>query len=172
MGTIVTGRIEQGVIRPGNNVEIVGLADRPRRTVCTSVESFNRILDFGQAGDDVGCRLRGVRRDEVVRGQVLAAPGSITPRKQFEAEVYVLSREEGGRHTPFFSGYCPQFYFRTADVCGTTHLLGGAEMCMPGDGVKLAVTLNRPLALDKADRFAIREGGRTVGSGVVSKVVA
>jgi elongation factor Tu len=170
-GTVVTGKIEQGVVRPSDEVEIVGLADRPRKVVCTSVESFSRILESGQAGDDVGCLLRGVRHDEVERGQVLALPGSITPRREFEAEVYVLGKEEGGRHTPFFAGYSPQFFFRLADVTGVTRPLGDIDMCVPGEGVKLAVNLMRPIALDTGSRFAIREGGRTVGSGVVSKVL-
>ncbi len=170
-GTLVTGKIEQGVVQPSDEVEIVGLADRPRKVVCTSVESFSRILESGQAGDDVGCLLRGVRHDEVERGQVLAMPGSITPRSEFEAEVYVLGKEEGGRHTPFFAGYTPQFFFRLADVTGVTRPLGDIDMCMPGEGVKLAVALQRPVALDTGSRFAIREGGRTVGSGVVSKVL-
>jgi elongation factor Tu len=170
-GTVVTGKIEQGVVRPSDEVEIVGLADRSRKVVCTSVESFSRILESGQAGDDVGCLLRGVRHDEVERGQVLALPGSITPRREFEAEVYVLGKEEGGRHTPFFAGYSPQFFFRLADVTGVTRPLGDVDMCVPGEGVKLAVNLMRPIALDTGSRFAIREGGRTVGSGVVSKVL-
>jgi elongation factor Tu len=170
-GTVVTGKIEQGVVHPSDEVEIVGLADRPRKVVCTSVESFSRILESGQAGDDVGCLLRGVRHDEVERGQVLARPGSITPRSEFEAEVYVLGKEEGGRHTPFFAGYSPQFFFRLADVTGVTRPLGDIDMCVPGEGVKLAVNLMRPIALDAGSRFAIREGGKTVGSGVVSKVV-
>jgi elongation factor Tu len=171
-GTVVTGKIEQGIVRPGDDVEVVGLIDKPWRTVCTSVESFSRILDSGQAGDDVGCLLRGVRREDVQRGQVVAAPGSITPYRRFEAEVYVLGKEEGGRHTPFFAGYSPQFFFRTTDVTGVVEPLDGAEMCLPGDGVKLAVTLSQSVALDAGARFAIREGSRTVGSGVVSKLLA
>jgi elongation factor Tu len=171
-GTVVTGKIEQGVVRPGDEIEIVGLAEAPRRTVCTSVETFGKVLEFGQAGDSVGCLLRGVRREEVARGQVLAAKGSLTPRTRFEAEVYVLGREEGGRHTPFFSGYQPQFYFRTTDVTGTAELPAGVEMCLPGDNVRLAVTLSRPVALAAGDRFAVREGGKTVGSGMVARVVA
>jgi elongation factor Tu len=171
-GTVATGKIEQGIVRPGDEIEIVGLADEARRTVCTSVESFNRLLQMGQAGDNVGCLLRGVRSDEVRRGQVLAARGSVTPHLRFEAEVYVLRKEEGGRHTPFFSGYRPQLFFRTADVTGTTQLLGGAEMCMPGDNVRVEVTLGRPVALNLGDRFAFREGGKTVGSGVVARVLA
>ncbi|HUT59603.1 MAG TPA: elongation factor Tu [Phycisphaerae bacterium] len=170
-GTVATGRIERGVIKVGEEVAIVGLSGEPRKTVCTGVEMFNKILDEGIAGDNVGCLLRGVKRDEVERGQVLAKPGSITPHTKFEGEVYVLSKEEGGRHTPFFSGYRPQFYFRTTDVTGTLNLLGGAEMCMPGDNVKLGVELISPIAMDANVRFAIREGGRTVGSGVVTKIL-
>ncbi|MFH1267573.1 MAG: elongation factor Tu [Planctomycetota bacterium] len=171
-GTVATGRIEQGVIKMGEDVEIVGFSNESRRTVCTGVEMFNKTLgDGGIAGDNVGCLLRGVKRDEIERGQVLAKPGSITPHTKFEGEVYVLSKEEGGRHTPFFSGYRPQFYFRTTDVTGSLNLLGGAEMCMPGDNVRLTVELNDPIALDENVRFAIREGGRTVGSGVVTKIL-
>jgi elongation factor Tu len=170
-GTVATGRIERGLVKVGEEVEIVGFAPESRKTVCTGVEMFNKTLDRGQAGDNVGCLLRGVKREEIERGQVLAKPGSITPHTQFEAEVYVLSKEEGGRHTPFFSGYRPQFYFRTTDVTGTSNLLGGAEMCMPGDNVKLNVELVSPIAMDANVRFAIREGGRTVGSGVVTKVI-
>jgi len=170
-GTVATGRIERGVIKTGEEVEIVGLSEEPRKTTCTGVEMFNKTLDHGQAGDNVGCLLRGIKRDEVERGQVLAKPGSITPHTQFEAEVYVLSKDEGGRHTPFFSGYRPQFYFRTTDVTGTANLLGDAEMCMPGDNVKLAIELISPIAMDANVRFAIREGGRTVGSGVVTKII-
>jgi elongation factor Tu len=172
VGTIVTGKVEQGIVRPGDELDIVGLLDEPLSTVCTSVEAFRRLLDFGQAGDNVGCRLRGIRREEVQRGQVLAARNSLVARRQFESEVYVLGAEEGGRRTPFFSGYSPQFFFRTSDVTGVTRLLGDADMCMPGEGVRLDVTLNRPVAIRDGDRFAIREGGRTVGSGVVTKVVA
>jgi elongation factor Tu len=170
-GTVATGRIERGVVKVGEEVEIVGFADQSRKTICTGVEMFNKTLDQGQAGDNVGCLLRGVKRDEIERGQVLAKPGSITPHTQFEAEVYVLSKEEGGRHTPFFSGYRPQFYFRTTDVTGSANLLGDAEMCMPGDNVKLSVELIAPIAMDENVRFAIREGGRTVGSGVVTKII-
>ncbi|HUT91765.1 MAG TPA: elongation factor Tu [Thermoguttaceae bacterium] len=170
-GTVATGRIEQGVIKVGEEVEIVGLSAESRKTVCTGVEMFNKTLPEGIAGDNVGCLLRGVKRDEIERGQVLAKPGSIMPHTKFEGEVYVLSKEEGGRHTPFFSGYRPQFYFRTTDVTGSLNLLGGAEMCMPGDNVKLAVELISPIALDANVRFAIREGGRTVGSGVVTKIL-
>lgn len=170
-GTVATGRIERGVVHTGDDVEIVGITPESRKVVCTGVEMFNKTLDEGMAGDNVGCLLRGVKRDEIQRGQVLAKPGSITPHTKFEAEVYVLSKEEGGRHTPFFSGYRPQFYFRTTDVTGSLNLLGGAEMCMPGDNVKLSVELQCPIALGENVRFAIREGGRTVGSGVVTKVV-
>ncbi len=170
-GTVATGRIERGVIKTGEEVEIVGFSPESRKTVCTGVEMFNKTLDQGQAGDNVGCLLRGIKREEIERGQVLAKPGSITPHTNFEAEVYVLSKEEGGRHTPFFSGYRPQFYFRTTDVTGTAKLLGEAEMCMPGDNVKIEVELISPIAMDANVRFAIREGGRTVGSGVVTKVL-
>ncbi len=170
-GTVATGRIERGVVKVGDEVEIVGMAEAPRKTTCTGVEMFNKMLDMGQAGDNVGCLLRGVKRDEIQRGQVLAKPGSITPHTEFEAEVYVLSKDEGGRHTPFFSGYRPQFYFRTTDVTGSANLLGDAEMCMPGDNVKLQIQLIVPIAMDENVRFAIREGGRTVGSGVVTKII-
>jgi elongation factor Tu len=159
-------------VRVGDSVDIVGIADQPRTVVVTQVETFGQIMDFAQAGDNVGCLLRGVARDEVRRGQVLAAKGSIAPHTEFEAEVYVLTKEEGGRHTPFFGGYTPQFFFRTTDVTGATEVLGDAEMAMPGDGVKLGVRLGRPVALADGARFAIREGGKTVGSGVVTKVVA
>jgi len=171
-GTVVSGKIEQGVVRCGDSVDIVGAADQPRTVVVTQVETFGQIMDFAQAGDNVGCLLRGVARDEVQRGQVLAAKGSIAPHTEFEAEVYVLTKEEGGRHTPFFGGYTPQFFFRTTDVTGATEVLGDAEMAMPGDGVRLGVHLGRPVALADGARFAIREGGKTVGSGVVTKVVA
>jgi elongation factor Tu len=170
-GTVATGRIERGRVHVGDEVEIVGLNEKPWKTTCTGVEMFNKTLNEGQAGDNVGCLLRGVKREEIERGQVLAKPGSITPHTKFEAEVYVLSKEEGGRHTPFFSGYRPQFYFRTTDVTGSLNLLGGAEMCMPGDNVKLSVELISPIAMDENVRFAIREGGRTVGSGVVTKIL-
>ncbi|MEO8493767.1 MAG: elongation factor Tu [Planctomycetota bacterium] len=170
-GTVATGRIERGIVRTGEEVEIVGLHEHSRKTTCTGVEMFRKILDEGRAGDNVGCLLRGVRRDEIERGQVLAKPGSIKPHKKFEAEVYCLSKDEGGRHTPFFSGYRPQFYFRTTDVTGTANLEGGAEMCMPGDNVKVSIELHKPIAMDDGVRFAIREGGRTVGSGVVTKIV-
>lgn len=170
-GTVATGRIERGVVKVGDEVEIVGLAKELRKVVCTGVEMFNKTLDQGMAGDNVGCLLRGVKREDIERGQVLAKPGSITPHTKFEAEVYVLSKEEGGRHTPFFSGYRPQFYFRTTDVTGSLNLLGGAEMCMPGDNVKLSVEMVSPIAMGENVRFAIREGGRTVGSGVVTKIL-
>jgi len=170
-GTVVTGRIEQGKVKVGEKVELIGLKDT-METTCTGVEMFNKTLDEGMAGDNVGILLRGVKKDDVERGQVLAAPKSITPHTKFEGEVYVLSKEEGGRHTPFFSGYRPQFYFRTTDVTGTTALLGGAEMCMPGDNVTVDVELGKPIAITEGSRFAIREGGKTVGSGVVTKVVA
>ncbi|MCE5303704.1 MAG: elongation factor Tu [Planctomycetaceae bacterium] len=170
-GTVATGRIERGVIKVSDEVAIIGFKPEPTKTICTGVEMFNKTLDQGQAGDNVGLLLRGVKREEIERGQVIAKPGSITPHTNFEAEVYVLSKEEGGRHTPFFSGYRPQFYFRTTDVTGTAKLLGDAEMCMPGDNVKLEIELISPIAMDANVRFAIREGGRTVGSGVVTKVI-
>ena len=169
-GTVVTGRIERGVVRVGDEVQIVGLSREPLKTTVTGVEMFRKELTEGRAGDNVGCLLRGIKREEVERGQVLAKPGSITPHTKFEAEIYCLSKEEGGRHTPFFSGYRPQFYFRTTDVTGTANLIG-AEMCMPGDNVKLSVELQKPIAMDDGVRFAIREGGRTVGSGVVTKII-
>ena len=168
-GTVATGRIERGVINVGDDVEIIGLKDT-HTTTCTGVEMFRKLLDKGMAGDNVGCLLRGVKREDIERGQVLAAPGSINPHFKFEGEVYCLSKEEGGRHTPFFSGYRPQFFFRTTDVTGTANLQG-AEMCMPGDNVKMEVELHKPIAMDEGVRFAIREGGRTVGSGVVTKIV-
>ena len=168
-GTVATGRIERGVVNSGETVAIIGLGEE-RKVVCTGVEMFRKILDQGRAGDNVGCLLRGIKRDEIQRGQVLAKPGSIQPHTKFEAEVYCLSKEEGGRHTPFFSGYRPQFYFRTTDVTGTANLVG-AEMCMPGDNVKVSVELHKPIAIDDGVRFAIREGGRTVGSGVVTKII-
>jgi elongation factor Tu len=169
-GTVATGRIERGVLKTGEEVEIIGLSAEPRKTICTGVEMFRKLLDEGRAGDNVGCLLRGVKREDIQRGQVLAKPGSIKPHTKFEAEVYCLSKEEGGRHTPFFSGYRPQFYFRTTDVTGTANLIG-AEMCMPGDNVRVTVELHKPIAMDDGVRFAIREGGRTVGSGVVTKIV-
>jgi elongation factor Tu len=170
-GTVATGRIERGLVKVGDEVEIIGLTEKPRKTTCTGVEMFNKTLDQGQAGDNVGILLRGIKREEIERGQVLAKPGSITPHTKFESEVYVLSKEEGGRHTPFFSGYRPQFYFRTTDVTGTANLVGDAEMCMPGDNARLSVELITPIAMDDGVRFAIREGGRTVGSGVVTKII-
>jgi elongation factor Tu len=169
-GTVATGRIEKGVIKVGEEVEIVGLEAKPTKTVCTGVEMFRKLLQQGQAGDNVGCLLRGIKREDIQRGQVLAKPGSITPHTKFEAEVYCLSKDEGGRHTPFFSGYRPQFYFRTTDVTGTANLVD-AEMCMPGDNVRIQVELHKPIAMEEGVRFAIREGGRTVGSGVVTKIV-
>ncbi len=170
-GTVVTGRIERGVIKVGEEIEIVGIKDTDK-TTCTGVEMFRKLLDEGQAGDNVGVLLRGTKREEVERGQVLAHPGSINPHTQFEAEVYVLSKEEGGRHTPFFQGYRPQFYFRTTDVTGQCQLPDGVEMVMPGDNVKLSAELINPIAMEEGLRFAIREGGRTVGAGVVSKIIA
>jgi elongation factor Tu len=170
-GTVATGRIERGLVKVGEEVSIIGFSTEPRKTICTGVEMFNKTLDQGQAGDNVGLLLRGIKREDVERGQVLAKPGSITPHTNFEAQVYVLSKEEGGRHTPFFSGYRPQFYFRTTDVTGNAKLLGDAEMCMPGDSVNLEIELISPIAMDANVRFAIREGGRTVGSGVVTKVL-
>jgi elongation factor Tu len=169
-GTVVTGRVERGVIKVGDEVEIVGL--RPtQKTVCTGVEMFRKLLDEGQAGDNIGVLLRGTKREEVERGQVLAKPGTITPHTKFTAEVYVLSKEEGGRHTPFFNGYRPQFYFRTTDVTGSIELAKGTEMVMPGDNVSITVTLIQPVAMEEGLRFAIREGGKTVGAGVVTKIL-
>ena len=170
-GTVATGRIERGEVKVGDEVEIIGLKDKAEKTTVTGVEMFKKLLDKGQAGDNVGCLLRGVARDGIERGQVLAKPGSIKPHKKFECEVYVLSKDEGGRHTPFFAGYRPQFYFRTTDVTGSTKLLGGVEMCSPGDNVKMEVELMVPIAMDDGVRFAIREGGKTVGSGVVTKIL-
>ncbi|MBW6390367.1 MULTISPECIES: elongation factor Tu [Halomonadaceae] len=169
-GTVVTGRIERGIVKAGEEVEIVGIKDTTKTTV-TGVEMFRKLLDEGRAGENVGALLRGTKRDEVERGQVLAKPGTITPHTVFEAEVYVLSKEEGGRHTPFFKGYRPQFYFRTTDVTGTCELPEGVEMVMPGDNVQMVVTLIAPIAMDEGLRFAIREGGRTVGAGVVAKII-
>ena len=169
-GTVVTGRIDRGIVKVGEEVEIVGLTDN-RKTTVTGVEMFRKMLDEGRAGDNVGCLLRGVGKDEVERGQVLAKPGTITPHTKFESEVYVLTKEEGGRHTPFFSGYRPQFYFRTTDVTGSLELQGGAEMCMPGDNITMIVELGKPIAMEQGLRFAVREGGRTVGSGVVAKIL-
>jgi elongation factor Tu len=170
-GTVATGRIEQGVVHTGDNVEIVGIHRETRSTVVTGVEMFRKILDEGQAGDNVGCLLRGVGRDEIERGQVLCKPGSITPHTKFKAQVYCLKKEEGGRHTPFFNGYRPQFYFRTTDVTGVSNLPEGTEMVMPGDNVEMTVELIQPIAMDEGLRFAIREGGRTVGSGVVTEII-
>ncbi|WP_394205922.1 elongation factor Tu [Shewanella waksmanii] len=169
-GTVVTGRVERGIIKVGEEIEIVGIKETTK-TTCTGVEMFRKLLDEGRAGENCGVLLRGTKRDEVERGQVLAAPGSITPHTTFESEVYVLSKEEGGRHTPFFKGYRPQFYFRTTDVTGTIELPEGVEMVMPGDNIKMTVTLICPIAMDEGLRFAIREGGRTVGAGVVAKIV-
>ena len=169
-GTVVTGRVERGVLKVGDEIEIVGLRPTQKTTV-TGIEMFRKLLDQGEAGDNIGALLRGTKREEVVRGQVLAAPGTITPHKKFEAEVYVLTKEEGGRHTPFFSNYRPQFYFRTTDVTGTVTLPSGVEMVMPGDNVKMTVELIAPIAMEENLRFAIREGGRTVGAGVVSKII-
>ena len=170
-GTVPTGRIERGIVKVGDNVEIVGLRET-KKTVITGVEMFNKTMDEGRAGDNIGCLLRGIEKDDVERGQVLAKPGSITPHSKFEGEVYVLTKEEGGRHSPFFTGYKPQFYFRTTDVTGSISLLGGAEMCMPGDNITVEVDLaGKPVAMEEGVRFAVREGGRTVGAGVVTKIV-
>ena len=170
-GTVATGRIEQGIVNTGDTVEIVGIHTETSNTVVTGVEMFRKILDQGQAGDNVGCLLRGVKREDIERGQVLCKPGSITPHTEFKAEVYVLKKEEGGRHTPFFNGYRPQFYFRTTDVTGVANLPEGTEMVMPGDNVQMNIELIQPIAMDAGLRFAIREGGRTVGSGVVTEVI-
>ena len=169
-GTVVTGRVERGIVKVGDEIEIVGLTDTVK-TTCTGVEMFRKLLDQGQAGDNVGVLLRGTKREEVERGQVLAKPASITPHTKFNAEVYVLSKDEGGRHTPFFNGYRPQFYFRTTDVTGSIELPGGTEMVMPGDNIQMTVTLIQPIAMEEGLRFAIGEGGRTVGAGVVSKII-
>ena len=169
-GTVVTGRVERGIVKVGDEIEIVGIKPTTK-TTCTGVEMFRKLLDEGRAGDNVGVLLRGTKRDEVERGQVLCKPGSITPHTDFESEVYVLSKEEGGRHTPFFKGYRPQFYFRTTDVTGSVELPAGTEMVMPGDNIAMTVTLIAPIAMEEGLRFAIREGGRTVGAGVVSKVI-
>jgi elongation factor Tu len=170
-GTVVTGRIERGIVKVGDELEIVGLK-ATLKTVCTGVEMFRKLLDQGQAGDNVGVLLRGTKREEVERGQVLSKPGSINPHTKFTAEIYVLSKEEGGRHTPFFNGYRPQFYFRTTDVTGSIDLPEGTEMVMPGDNISITVTLIQPIAMEEGLRFAIREGGKTVGAGVVAKVIA
>jgi elongation factor Tu len=169
-GTVVTGRIERGVVNVGDEIEIVGIKET-QKTTCTGVEMFRKLLDTGEAGDNVGCLLRGTKREEVERGQVLAAPGSITPHTKFECECYILNKDEGGRHTPFFSNYRPQFYFRTTDVTGTIELPEGTEMVMPGDNISMQVNLIAPIAMDDGLRFAIREGGRTVGAGVVAKII-
>jgi elongation factor Tu len=169
-GTVVTGRIERGIVKVGDEIEIVGIKDTAK-TTCTGVEMFRKLLDEGQAGDNVGVLLRGTKREEVERGQVLAKPGSITPHTKFEAEVYILTKDEGGRHTPFFKGYRPQFYFRTTDVTGAVELPEGTEMVMPGDNVQMVVELIAPIAMEDGLRFAIREGGRTVGAGVVAKII-
>jgi elongation factor Tu len=169
-GTVVTGRVERGIIKVGEEIEIVGLKPTAK-TVCTGVEMFRKLLDEGQAGDNVGILLRGTKREEVERGQVLAKPTTITPHTKFTAEIYVLSKEEGGRHTPFFNGYRPQFYFRTTDVTGSIELPKGTEMIMPGDNVSITVALIQPIAMEEGLRFAIREGGKTVGAGVVAKII-
>jgi len=169
-GTVATGRIESGIVKVGENVEIVGM-DADQKSVCTGVEMFRKILDEGQAGDNAGILLRGVEKEQIQRGQVIVKPGSITPHKKFKAEVYVLKKEEGGRHTPFFKGYRPQFYFRTTDVTGSCELPSGTEMVMPGDNVNLDIELITPIAMDKELRFAIREGGHTVGAGVVTEII-
>ncbi|MCT4617499.1 MAG: elongation factor Tu [Candidatus Gracilibacteria bacterium] len=170
-GTVVTGKIEQGIITVGDEVEIVGMKDEIGKTTVTGVEMFHKQLDQGQAGDNAGLLIRGIDREDIERGQVLAKPGSITPHTEFEAKVYILTKDEGGRHTPFFKGYKPQFYFRTTDVTGDVELMGGVEMVMPGDTVEMKVTLQVPIAMDEGLRFAIREGGRTVGSGAISKII-
>lgn len=170
-GTVATGRIERGVVKKGEEVELMGMTDESRKTVVTGVEMFRKLLDQGQAGDNAGLLLRGVGKEEIERGQVLAKPGSITPHTKFKAEVYVLTKDEGGRHTPFFNGYRPQFYFRTTDVTGATELPEGVEMVMPGDNVQMEVELITPIAMDPELRFAIREGGRTVGAGVVTEIL-
>src|SRR5690606_20626156 len=170
-GTVVTGRVERGIIKVGEEVEIVGIRDT-QKTTCTGVEMFRKLLDEGRAGENVGVLLRGTKRDEVERGQVLSKPGTIKPHTEFESEVYILSKDEGGRHTPFFNGYRPQFYFRTTDVTGACTLPEGIEMVMPGDNVKMTVKLIAPIAMEEGLRFAIREGGRTVGAGVVAKIIA
>jgi elongation factor Tu len=169
-GTVVTGRVERGIVKVGEEIEIIGIS-ATTKTVCTGVEMFRKLLDQGEAGDNVGVLLRGTKREDVQRGQVLAKPGSITPHTKFQAEAYILNKEEGGRHTPFFSNYRPQFYFRTTDVTGQVELPEGTEMVMPGDNVSMKVTLIAPIAMDEGLRFAIREGGRTVGAGVVAKII-
>jgi elongation factor Tu len=169
-GTVVTGRIERGIVKVGDEVAIVGIKDTTK-TICTGVEMFRKLLDEGRAGDNVGVLLRGTKREDVERGQVLAKPGTITPHTVFEAELYILSKDEGGRHTPFFKGYRPQFYFRTTDVTGAVELPDGVEMVMPGDNIKVTVSLIAPIAMEEGLRFAVREGGRTVGAGVVAKII-
>jgi elongation factor Tu len=169
-GTVATGRVERGILKVSDEVEIVGLTDEKRKVVVTGVEMFRKLLDQAQAGDNIGALLRGVQRTEIERGQVLAAPGTIHPHTQFSAEVYVLKKEEGGRHTPFFNGYRPQFYFRTTDVTGDIKLPEGVEMCMPGDNIQMEISLITPIAIEEGLRFAIREGGRTVGAGVVTAI--
>jgi elongation factor Tu len=169
-GTVVTGRVERGVVKVGEEIEIIGIKDTTK-TTCTGVEMFRKLLDEGRAGENVGVLLRGTKREEIERGQILAHPGSVKPHTKFEAEVYVLSKDEGGRHTPFFKGYRPQFYFRTTDVTGACELPSGVEMVMPGDNIKMVVELIHPIAMEEGLRFAIREGGRTVGAGVVAKII-
>jgi len=169
-GTVVTGRVERGVVKVGEEIEIIGIKDTTK-TTCTGVEMFRKLLDEGRAGENVGVLLRGTKREEIERGQILAHPGSVKPHTKFEAEVYVLSKDEGGRHTPFFKGYRPQFYFRTTDVTGACELPSGVEMVMPGDNIKMVVDLIHPIAMEEGLRFAIREGGRTVGAGVVAKII-
>jgi elongation factor Tu len=170
-GTVVTGRVERGIVKPGEDVEIVGLTDKPEKTVVTGVEMFRKLLDEGRAGDNVGCLLRGIKKTDVERGQVLAKPGTVTPHTKFRADVYILTKDEGGRHTPFFSGYRPQFYFRTTDVTGVVTLETGNEMVMPGDRQEISAQLITPIAMEKGLRFAIREGSRTVGAGVVTDII-
>jgi elongation factor Tu len=170
-GTVATGRVERGRVKMQNEVEIVGFSDKPRKTVVTGVEMFRKTMDYAEAGDNIGCLLRGIDRDSVERGQVLAAPGSIKPHTKFKAEVYVLKKDEGGRHTPFFHGYRPQFYLRTTDVTGVIELEEGVEMVMPGDNVQMTIELITPIAIEEGLRFAIREGGRTVGAGVVTSII-
>jgi len=170
-GTVATGRVERGKVKVGDEIDIVGIRPDVKKSVVTGVEMFNKTLDEGQAGDNLGVLLRGIEKEDLERGQVLAKPGSITPHKKYEAEAYILTKEEGGRHTPFFNGYRPQFYFRTTDVTGVVSLTGGAEMVMPGDNVKVNVELLTAVAMDEGLRFAIREGGKTVGAGVVTKII-
>ena len=169
-GTVATGRVERGVLHVNDPLEIVGIKET-QNTVCTGIEMFRKLLDEAQAGDNIGCLLRGIKREDIVRGQVLAKPGSVTPHSEFMGQVYILTKEEGGRHTPFFDGYRPQFYFRTTDVTGVAHLPEGTEMVMPGDNVELRGELIHPIAMEEGLRFAIREGGRTVGSGRVTKII-